>query len=168
VALVVTAPLAGAALMLRDVPDPVFAAGLVGPGLAIDPHQDATIAVAPMAGRLVKLMPHAFVVIDGIGRAVLVHLGIDTVSLSGDGFVVLASEGQHVAAGDPVVRWDPLSVAQRGLSPICPVVALDAPVEVIGDPVSGPVALGGALFTWRDTRPRARSSGGASRHRRGL
>jgi sugar PTS system EIIA component len=166
VALVVTAPLAGAAMMLRDVPDPVFAAGLVGPGLAIDPHPDATVAVAPMAGRLVKLMPHAFVVIDGLGRAVLVHLGIDTVALGGDGFVVLASEGQQVAAGDPVVRWDPLSVAGRGLSPICPIVALGAPAEGIGDPASGQVALGGPLFTWRDTRPPARSTGGTSRHRR--
>jgi sugar PTS system EIIA component len=168
VALVVTAPLAGAALMLRDVPDPVFAAGLVGPGLAIDPHEDATIAVAPMAGRLVKLMPHAFVVIDSIGRAVLVHLGIDTVSLGGDGFVVLADEGQQVAAGEPVVRWDPVSVTERGLSPICPVVALGAPAEVIGDPVSGDVPLGGALFTWRDARPPARSTGARSRDRRRL
>jgi PTS system glucose-specific IIA component len=148
VALVVVAPLAGAALMLGDVPDPVFAAGLVGPGLAIDPHEDATIAVAPMAGTLVKLKPHAFVVIDECGRAVLVHLGIDTVALGGEGFVILAGEGQDVAAGDPVVRWDPLSVARRGLSPICPVVALGASAEVIRDPASGPIALGGALYTW--------------------
>ena len=147
-ALVVMAPLAGAAMMLGDVPDPVFAAGLVGPGLAIDPHEDATIAVAPVAGRLVKLKPHAFVVIDEFGRAVLVHLGIDTVTLDGDGFVVIASEGQDIAAGDPVVRWDPLRVAKRGLSPICPVVALGASAEVIGDPASGHVALGGALYTW--------------------
>lgn len=147
-ALIVTAPLAGAAMMLGDVPDPVFAAGLVGPGLAIDPLEDAIIAVAPMAGTLIKLKPHAFVIIDTIGRAVLVHLGIDTVALGGDGFIVLAGEGQDVAAGDPVVRWDPLSVAKRGLSPICPVIALGASAEVIGDPASGHVALGGALYTW--------------------
>ena len=147
-ALVVTAPLAGSVMLLGDVPDPAFAAGLVGPGLAIDPREDATVATAPVAGRLVKLKPHAFVVIDGAGRAVLVHLGIDTVTLAGDGFSVLASEGQDVAVGEPVVRWDPLAVAKRGLSPVCPVVALDAPAEVIKDPANGLIALGGALYTW--------------------
>jgi PTS system glucose-specific IIA component len=148
VALVVTAPLAGSVMSLRDVPDPVFAAGLVGPGLAIDPQEDATIAVAPVAGRLIKLKPHAFVIIDATGRAVLVHLGIDTFTLGGDGFTVLAREGQDIEAGAPVVRWDPLSVAKRGLSPVCPVVALDASAEVIGDPASGDVAVGGALYIW--------------------
>ena len=147
-ALVVTAPLAGAVMPLADVPDPVFAEALVGPGVAIRPDDEAHVAVAPVAGRLVKLKPHAFVVVDGEGRAVLVHLGIDTVKLSGDGFTVIASEGQEVHAGDPVVRWDPLGVAQRGLSPICPVVALDATSDAIANPASGHIAVGDALFTW--------------------
>jgi sugar PTS system EIIA component len=148
VTLVVRAPLAGAAMPLRDVPDPVFAAGLVGPGLAIDPAEDATIVTAPVSGRLVKLKPHAFLVIDGGDRAVLVHLGIDTVTLDGEDFVTLATEGQEVVAGDPVMRWDPRAVAKRGLSPVCPVIALGASTDHIGQSAQGHVALGGTLFTW--------------------
>ena len=147
-ALVVAAPLAGAVTPLSDVPDPVFAEALVGPGVAIHPDDEALVAVAPVAGRLVKLKPHAFVAVGDGGRAVLVHLGIDTVKLGGEGFTVLASEGQEVAAGDPVVRWDPLGVAQRGMSAVCPVVALDASADLIADPASGHVAIGDALFTW--------------------
>jgi phosphotransferase system IIA component len=79
---------------------------------------------------------------------VLVHLGIDTVNLGGEGFFVLAREGHDVAVGDPLVRWDPLTVTKRGLSPVCPVVALGASAEVISDPAFGQIALGGALYRW--------------------
>ena len=78
----------------------------------------------------------------------LVHLGIDTVSLGGNGFTVLAQEGHHVAAGDPVVRWHPRQVSAAGLSTVCPVVALDAKADRVTDPAAGPIARGGALFTW--------------------
>lgn len=146
--LVVAAPLSGSALALADVPDPVFADALVGPGMAIRPDGHSQIATAPMTGRLVKLKPHAYVVLDAGGRAVLVHLGIDTVKLAGEGFTLLATEGQDVAAGDPVVRWDPAEVSRRGLSPVCPVVALDATAGDIAEPASGHLASGDALFTW--------------------
>ena len=122
--------------------------------------------MAPLAGRLVKLKPHAFVVIDGTAGPCSFTSASTPSRWAATASPSSRSEGQHVAAGDPVVRWDPLSVAQRGLSPVCPIVALGAPAEEIGDPASGQVALGGALFTWRDTRPPARSTGGTSRHRR--
>jgi phosphotransferase system IIA component len=95
---------------------------------------------------LLKVKPHAFVVVAPDGRAVLVHLGIDTVSLGGDGFTVLAAEGAPVTAGDTVVEWDPVAVAARGLSAICPVVALEA--SAVHDPASGPVRPGDLIFTW--------------------
>ena len=84
------------------------------------------MVTAPIAGVLVKVKPHAFVVVAPDGRAVLVHLGIDTVSLGGDGFTVLADEGAPVAIGDPVVRLGSGRRRGRGLSAICPVVALEA------------------------------------------
>jgi phosphotransferase system IIA component len=162
VALIVAAPLAGSVRRLTDVPDPVFAAGLVGPGLAIDPLPvvppdgiapasgvpGPVVVVAPVGGQLAKLKPHAFVVIHESGRAVLVHLGIDTVTLGGAGFELLATEGEDVTAGAPVVRWDPGAVAARGLSPVCPVIALDAAADAVGDPATGPVTVGAALYTW--------------------
>jgi PTS system N-acetylglucosamine-specific IIA component len=146
VALKVGAPLAGLVTPLADVPDPVFAAAIVGPGLAIEPDPDSTVAIAPIGGILVKVKPHAFVVADPQGRAVLVHLGIDTVKLAGDGFDVVASEGDAVAIGDPIIRWDPVAIRAAGLSPVCPVIALDAAGVV--DPISGHVGAGEALYTW--------------------
>lgn len=146
--LVVAAPLAGTALPLSVVPDPVFAEAIVGPGMAILPDGQSQIATAPMSGRLLKLKPHAYVVVDADGRAVLVHLGIDTVKLAGAGFTLLAAEGQVVAGGDPVVRWDPAEVSRRGLSPVCPVVALDATAADIVEPARGHLVCGDALFIW--------------------
>ena len=64
------------------------------------PSADALTAVSPVAGTVVKLHPHAFVVVADDGRGVLVHLGIDTVQLKGDGFELLIAEGDRVAAGD--------------------------------------------------------------------
>jgi sugar PTS system EIIA component len=142
----VTAPLSGTAVPLSEVPDPVFAESIVGPGVAIQPDPAARTATAPIAGLLLKVKPHAFVVVAPDGRAVLVHLGIDTVSLGGDGFTIRAAEGSTVAIGDPVIDWDPAAVAAAGLSAICPVVALDA--TTVLDPASGRVARGQSVFTW--------------------
>ena len=142
----VGAPLAGVAVPLTEVPDPVFAGAIVGPGVAVEPDADATVAVAPIGGGLVKVKPHAFVVADSDGHAVLVHLGIDTVKLAGDGFEVLAEEGTTIAPGEPVIRWDPAAVRAAGLSAICPVIALDA--ASVTDPAAGRIAAGEALYTW--------------------
>jgi sugar PTS system EIIA component len=146
VALTVNAPLSGAIVALDDVPDPVFAGALVGPGLAIEPDAGSTVVRAPIAGTLVKVKPHAFVVLGDGDRGVLVHLGIDTVKRDGAGFEILAPEGGTVAAGDAVIRWDPQGVRAAGLSAICPVVALDA--TTIDDLAGGHVETGTAIFSW--------------------
>jgi sugar PTS system EIIA component len=112
------------------------------------PEPGAGPVVAPVAGELVKVKPHAFVVMSAAGLAVLVHLGIDTVRLDGAGFTLLLSTGTLVAAGDPVVRWDPAVVAARGLATTCPVVALDASATAVDVVAAGRVAAGDPLFTW--------------------
>jgi PTS system glucose-specific IIA component len=147
---VVRAPLDGVVVPLDMVPDPVFAEILVGPGVAIQPASVAQVILAPMTGRLLKLKPHAFVVADG-HRAVLVHLGIDTVRLNGAASQLLTSENQQVEAGDPVMFWNPAQVTAAGLSCICPVVALDAPADALGAVAEGRVAAGADLFTWLPT-----------------
>jgi sugar PTS system EIIA component len=145
----VLAPVAGRALPLSDVPDPVFAEAMVGPGAAIDPPRAAVTAVAPVAGRVTTLHPHAFVVVASSGRGVLVHLGLDTVQLAGDGFTVLVSKGDEVTAGQPMVRWDPAAVETGGRSPVCPVIALDAtPDRLDGVRADGEVRAGEVLFRW--------------------
>ena len=98
----------------------------------------------------VKVLPHAFVVLgDGVG--VLVHLGINTVRLEGEGFEVLATQGSEVAAGDPMITWDPSSLpptaSGQDVSPIVPVVLMDAPKgSVTSDAIGGSVAAGDVLF----------------------
>jgi glucose-specific phosphotransferase system IIA component len=147
----VLAPCPGTVIAMADVPDPVFAEEMVGPGVAIEPAPGPTTVVSPIAGKVVKVLPHAFVVLgDGVG--VLVHLGINTVRLEGEGFEVLAAQGSDVAAGDPMISWDPASLpttaAGQDVSPVVPVVLMDAPKgSVSSDALGDAVAAGDLLFT---------------------
>jgi PTS system glucose-specific IIA component len=142
----VLAPCAGRLIPLTDTPDPVFAGEMVGPGVAIEPEPGMTTVVSPIAGRIVKLHPHAFVVLGGDGVGVLVHLGINTVRLEGEGFEVLATEGSDVEAGDPMVRWDPATISGDGISTTVPVVAMDRPKGSVPAPEAGAVAVTGELL----------------------
>lgn len=150
VPLVVRTPVRGTSVGLPAVGDPVFAEAMVGPGTAVDPDRAAGEAVAPISGQIATLHPHAFVVVDAEGRGVLVHLGVDTVELKGEGFELAAARGEDVQAGQPLVRWNPAAVEGGGRSPLCPVVALDASPDQLTDVVTaGPVREGDALFSWR-------------------
>lgn len=146
----VLAPCAGRVVAMADVPDPVFAEEMVGPGVAIEPDAGPTTVVAPIAGTVLKVLPHAFVVLgDGVG--VLVHLGINTVRLEGEGFEVLATQGSEVAAGDPMITWDPAilpaTAGGQHVSPVVPVVLMDgAKGSVTSDAIGGTVAAGDLLF----------------------
>ncbi|GAA1348858.1 PTS glucose transporter subunit IIA [Falsarthrobacter nasiphocae] len=136
-------------LALADVPDPVFSAGMVGDGLAVSPAENAgrITVTSPIAGELVKVHPHAFVVVAESGVGVLVHVGLDTVGLKGRGFEVREDEGAVVEAGQPVLDVDVEAVVAAGLSPICPVVVLDTKPGDLGDlAVGGEVAAQGPLF----------------------
>jgi PTS system glucose-specific IIA component len=146
----VTSPLAGRAIGLAAVPDPVFSGAMVGPGTAIDPVREPSEAVSPVDGIIVSLHPHAFVVVDDQGRGVLTHLGIDTVQLNGSGFEVLVNKGDTVQRGQAVVRWDPSAVEAAGKSPICPIVALEATADSLSDVRDdGDVKAGDSLFSWQ-------------------
>jgi sugar PTS system EIIA component len=145
----VVAPVSGRVVGLAGVPDPVFAQAMVGPGTAIDPARAPGAAIAPVTGRVVKLHPHAYVVVDGEGHGVLVHLGVDTVQLKGAGFELLVAEGAEVTAGEPLVRWNPAEIEAGGRSPVTAVVALDASAEALsGVRESGDVDSGDGLFAW--------------------
>ncbi|MEU9243647.1 PTS glucose transporter subunit IIA [Streptomyces sp. NPDC048385] len=145
----VTSPLAGRAIGLAAVPDPVFAGAMVGPGTAIDPVREPSTVVAPVDGVVVSLHPHAFVVVDDSGHGVLTHLGIDTVQLNGQGFELLVNKGDTVSRGQPMVRWNPAGVEAAGKSPVCPVVALEATADLLsGIREDGDVKAGDTLFVW--------------------
>jgi len=151
VTLVVTAPLAGTVLAITDVPDPVFAASMVGAGVGVEPGPDAGLVdvVAPVGGRLLKVHPHAFIVLTPDGRGVLVHVGIDTVKLAGAPFTLHVTEGDDVSAGDLVVTVDVAAVRAAGMSPVSPVVVMDAAADTMPPVAAGtPVAAGDVLFRW--------------------
>jgi PTS system glucose-specific IIA component len=125
--LIVVAPIAGAVVDLADVPDAVFAEEMLGPGIAVDPGSAGVVdVVSPVDGVLSALHPHAFVVQVPDGRAVLVHLGLDTVRLLGETFTLDCGQGDAVKAGQVVVTWDLAAAVARGNPPLCPVVALQA------------------------------------------
>ncbi|MFD4634601.1 PTS glucose transporter subunit IIA [Streptomyces sp. NPDC058284] len=146
----VSSPLAGRAIGLSAVPDPVFSGAMVGPGTAIDPAREPSEAVSPVDGIVVSLHPHAFVVVDDQGHGVLTHLGIDTVQLNGEGFELLVNKGDTVRRGQAVVRWNPAAVEAAGKSPVCPIVALEATAESLSDLIEdGEVKAGDALFSWK-------------------
>jgi sugar PTS system EIIA component len=143
----IVSPVSGLRMEVHDIPDPVFADGLVGPGAAVLPRGGEQQAVAPLDGTLVKLHPHAYLVLGEHGYGVLVHLGIDTVHLGGVGFTPLVAEQASVAAGQPIVSWDPAQVESTGHSAVCAVVVLDCPLPAVprSDPGSQ-VAVGEPLF----------------------
>src|SRR5437868_12033194 len=119
----VLAPLDGTVVDLETVPDEVFAQKMVGDGVAIAPS--GHVAVAPVSGTLVKLFPggHAFGIATSDGFELIVHLGLDTIELKGQGFENIATEGQMVQAGMPIVRFDRTVIEGMGKVMLSPVVS---------------------------------------------
>lgn len=145
----VRSPLTGQVLPLSEVADATFAHGMVGPGLALDPDRAVGTVAAPVAGAVVMLHPHAFILATAEGAEVLVHLGIDTVRLRGAGFTPHLLQGEAVRTGQPVISWDPAAVQANGLSPLCPVIALEATAAHLPwRHRPGPIAVGDPLFDW--------------------
>ena len=100
------APLSGVLMALDNVPDPVFASRLIGDGLCIDPTSQ--VLCAPLAGVISNLQHtgHAVSITGDNGVQVLLHIGLDTVSLGGKGFTALVEEGQQVTAGQALIEFD--------------------------------------------------------------
>lgn len=146
-------PVAGTVRALDAVPDVVFAQGMVGPGVAVEPVRTAVQhVVSPVDGVVAALHPHAFAIRVSDERSVLVHLGIDTVTLAGAGFEPHVAAGQQVRAGERIVTWSPLDVAAGGRATICPVIALQAvpeDVHLLLEP-GETVAAGQPLLDWVD------------------
>lgn len=111
--LILSAPLSGPVLTLASVPDAVFASGAMGDGIAIDPLNDTLHA--PCDGEVIHVARtgHAVTLRADNGAELLLHLGLDTVELQGDGFSMLVKEGARVSNGQPLLRYDLDKVARR-------------------------------------------------------
>ncbi|WP_237188991.1 glucose PTS transporter subunit IIA [Rothia nasimurium] len=120
--LTVASPLEGKALPLSETPDPIFAAEKLGKGAAILPTGNTV--VAPGAGKVTVTMPsgHAIGLKLDNGVELLIHVGIDTVNLNGEGFDVKVEKGQRVAAGDALLTFDPEVIKSAGYSLVTPVL----------------------------------------------
>lgn len=120
------APVAGKVIPLNEVPDEVFASGVAGQGAAILPEEERICA--PCAGRVSMVFPsgHALGMRTPEGLELLLHVGLNTVMLNGDGFEVLVKEGDEVKAGQELLRFDGKKIKEAGYSLISPILVTNA------------------------------------------
>ncbi|WP_193425460.1 glucose PTS transporter subunit IIA, partial [Paraburkholderia kirstenboschensis] len=136
------APLSGVMVPLDSVPDPVFAQKMVGDGVSIDPTSDELLA--PLAGKITQLhsASHALTITGDNGLQVLLHIGLDTVLLRGEGFMPLVNEGDTVAVGAPLIRFDPVVVGAKASSLLTQMVIANGELVARYVPVKGLVNAG--------------------------
>ena len=118
----IIAPMTGRAVALSGVPDEVFSTGMLGEGIAIEP-EDGEIR-APADGRVETIADslHAYTLITDDGLEILVHVGIDTVSLGGSAFCAKVKCGDRVRAGDVIAEADLAAIRAAGCSTVTPVL----------------------------------------------
>jgi len=115
-------PIVGEVVALTDVPDEVFASKMVGDGIAFKPDEGALFA--PVSGRIVQVFPtkHAIGLETKEGLEVLIHIGINTVEMKGEGFRSFVCKNQWVEAGDKIMEFDLDLIEKSGRSTIIPVI----------------------------------------------
>lgn len=115
-------PLSGEVKQLKAVPDPTFSEKMMGDGLAIVPSDGKV--VAPFDGEVVQIFPtkHAIGLQSNSGVEVLIHIGLETVSLDGEGFEAHVKQGDQVEAGDPLVTFDVDFINEKAKSIITPII----------------------------------------------
>jgi glucose PTS system EIICBA or EIICB component len=119
---VFVSPIKGEIKPITEVPDPVFSGKMMGDGFAIVPEEGTV--VSPVDGKIVNLFPtkHAIGILSDSGREILIHFGIDTVNLKGEGFEALVSENDRVQKGQPLLKVDLEHVKNNAKSTITPIV----------------------------------------------
>ncbi len=144
--LILKAPVSGATVAIEDVPDPVFASKMVGDGLSIDPI--SPFLLAPCSGKVLQIHPscHALTIKSPKGPEILMHVGLDTVGLKGEGFKPLVSQGDEVVAGDRLLEFDADLIACKSRSLLTEILVTN--LELVdslevkhGDAVAGKTAV---------------------------
>lgn len=155
----IASPLDGTIVPLSEVPDPVFSKGTMGPGVAVMPSGDT--AYSPGNGVVVAAQAtgHAFgLVLDG-GIEVLIHVGIDTVELKGEGFDVKVKKGDRVSVGTPLVTFDRKVIEDAGYSLITPVIVLNGKKFGSVEPVATGTTTAGAPILTVASKPAPAEAG---------
>lgn len=119
---VVTAPLNGKVVDLSNVPDPVFSQKMMGDGLAIEPSEG--LVVAPVDGEIQSVFPtkHAVGIKTKTGVEILIHIGLDTVNLNGEGFEAYVKAGDKVKRGDKLISFDLGIITEKAKSTVTPII----------------------------------------------
>ncbi|QCG90794.1 phosphoenolpyruvate--protein phosphotransferase [Azospirillum sp. TSH100] len=146
-AITLAAPLAGWAMPLTEVPDPAFAQGLVGTGMAIDPTVNELRSPCDGVVLSVHRARHACTVRAASGAEVLLHLGVDTVGLNGEGFTAHVRDGQSVKTGDRLISFDMDLVGSRAQSLVSMMVVVNDGFTVDGQSVNREIAAGEPAMT---------------------
>lgn len=120
--IVVTAPFSGTLVPLSEVPDETFASGVLGEGIAIEPSDGLFCSPVDGTVETIAETKHAIGFAADNGLEILVHVGLETVSLNGEGFEILVKEGDRVKAGQPVAKADLALIRERGLKTITSMV----------------------------------------------
>ena len=130
------APIGGWLVSIADVPDPVFSGRILGDGFAVDPV-DQTLR-APFDGVVTSVhrAHHAVTLRADDGAEVLMHIGLDTVALKGDGFTPHVGEGDRVKVGDPLISFDMDVISQLVRSLVVPVVLTNGERFVLAPPAA--------------------------------
>lgn len=141
-------PVAGTVVVLADVPDPVFASGVVGDGFAVDPTEGSFRS--PVDGELILLAKtlHAFAVRTDAGAEILVHIGMDTVKLKGAGFTAHRAKGDRVKQGEVIISCDLEQMSAAVPSMVTPVLVTNGAEFSITAPETG-AANGSPIITVR-------------------
>jgi sugar PTS system EIIA component len=118
----VYAPLSGRLLNLEDVPDPVFSQKMMGDGMAIEPSEG--ILVSPVEGEIIQLFhtKHAIGIKSQTGMEILLHIGLETVAMNGEGFEAFVKEGDKVKPGDKLITFDLNLIKEKAASTITPII----------------------------------------------
>jgi phosphocarrier protein FPr/phosphocarrier protein len=146
--LVLLSPLDGWAAPLAEVPDPVFAQAMLGEGVAVDPT--GSVLHAPCDGTIISVHAarHAVSLRAEGGVEILMHVGLDTVTLGGEGFEGHVAEGQAVRAGERLISFDLAVLAEHAKSLVTPIIVTDAAGRTIATRITGAaVKVGDRLLT---------------------
>lgn len=155
------APLSGLMLPLADVPDPTFAQKMVGDGVSIDPVSE--FLLAPIGGKVTLLHKahHALTITTDEGLEILIHIGLETVGLKGEGFTPKVAEGARVAAGDPLIAFDAALLSRRAASLLTQMVISNGDMVTGYHPATGHVEAGKTVVLELDLAEGAASAGAA-------
>ena len=144
---VIQTPIVGDVVALSNVNDPVFSSGAMGQGIAVKPSEDVVYAPADAEVTIVFPTGHAYGLRTANGAEILIHVGIDTVSMNGEGFNHKVAQGDKVKAGDVLGTFDSAKIAAAGLDNTTMVIVTNTADFASVNPVaSGSVAKGDAII----------------------